>query len=67
MCVAPRALIIHDLAAALRVLRASHVFATPALWSLLNAGPACLPALQVVALGGELPVPKAGESLPVRR
>lgn len=57
LCIAPRALIVHDLAAALKTLHVSHVFATPALWSMLDAGPDCLSDLKVVALGGE-PIPR---------
>jgi non-ribosomal peptide synthetase component F len=46
-------MIIQDLGASLRLTQATHVFATPALWSLLDAAPSELPDLKVVALGGE--------------
>ena len=58
LCVAPRALVLHDLSVALNVLKVSHTFATPSLWSLLKAGPQDVPHLRVVALGGE-PIPVA--------
>lgn len=46
-------MIIQDIGGSLRKTRATHVFATPALWALLDASPSDLPDLAVVALGGE--------------
>lgn len=57
LCIAPRALIIQQLGGVLQQTRATHVFATPALWSLVGAVPDELPNLKCVALGGE-PIPR---------
>ena len=53
LCVGPRGLIVQDLALALQRSRASHVLATPGLWSMLGEGPGAFPDLKVAALGGE--------------
>ena len=58
LCIAPRAMIVSQLGRALLESRATHVFSTPALWSLIELGPSELPDLKCVALGGE-PIPTA--------
>jgi len=54
VCLAPRAALLANLAQVLQVSRATHVCTTPALWDLLpdHYGPAHLPHLRVLALGG---------------
>eukprot|EP00041_Stephanoeca_diplocostata_P037491 m.1421675 g.1421675 ORF g.1421675 m.1421675 type:complete len:457 (-) comp25047_c0_seq38:5594-6964(-) len=58
LCLVSRPIIIHDLARAIRETAATHVLATPALWSLLHTQSATdIPTLRCVALGGE-PMPQ---------
>lgn len=56
LCLAARADIVHDLGRVLAAAEATHVGATPSLWAMLELAPSALPALRVVALGGE-PMP----------
>ena len=53
LCAAPRGHLVHDLAATVDALQATHLCATPSLLALLAASPAQLPSLERVALGGE--------------
>jgi acyl-CoA synthetase (AMP-forming)/AMP-acid ligase II len=53
LCTASRALIVHELGHTLQAAACTHVCATPSLWSLLSLSPAELPALRLIALGGE--------------
>jgi len=53
LCAAPRGQLVHDLAATVNALQATHLCATPSLLALLAASPAQLPSLERVALGGE--------------
>lgn len=57
LCLCPRPEVVQTLGECLRDTRATHVFATPTLWSLNTLSPDELPHLAVVALGGErLPI-----------
>ena len=60
LCTADRGMILHSLASALRLSRATHVFATPSHWALCDCpdGPADLPDLKLLVLAGE-PVPES--------
>ena len=54
LCIAPRGRLLQDLGGCLCEAAATHVLATPSLWSLLKPADAIkLPALEVVVLGGE--------------
>ena len=53
LCAAPRGHLVHDLAATVDALQATHLCATPSLLALLAASPAQLPSLERIALGGE--------------
>ena len=53
MCLFSRSLIIQSLAECINLAAATHVFATPSLWALLNASPEMVPTLICVTLGGE--------------
>ena len=56
LALAPRSRLVDRLPTILQRLSVTHVLCTPTLWGVVNVAPASLPALQVVALGGE-PIP----------
>ena len=73
LCLPPRADINSDLSGCLRAWRISHVCTTPSTWQMgVRCAPGDLPALRVVALGGEAMSPhtidawgsREGKSLP---
>lgn len=55
LAIAPRTMLVQNLASVLTELQVTHVLCTPTLWSMVPAQDIC--SLQVVALGGE-PIPK---------
>eukprot|EP00873_Tetraselmis_striata_P002700 jgi/Tetstr1/422964/TSEL_013742.t1 len=58
LCSATRGTVLHRLGWCLQLTSSTHVTTTPSCWALLGAAPLELPALRVVALGGE-PTPPA--------
>ena len=56
ICIAPKRFVNSDLHECLRATRATHIFATPTMWSTRDSsihGPDTLPHLRFLALGGE--------------
>lgn len=53
LAIAPRTNLYNSFADCLNQTNATHVLCTPTLWSTISVGPAGIPKLEVVALGGE--------------